>query len=100
LSVAFARDSTPPGRTGRAVTGSRNQLGAVLAVVAYAFLVDAIVFAAVPSVGRFLPGKAGDALAGRPVDHLVGPSAGGAVLVAWTVALVALAAVRSDRSDV
>ena len=78
----------------------RNQVAAVLAVVAYAFLVDAVVFAAVPSVGRFLPGKAGDALSGRPVDHLLSPSAGGAVLVAWTIALVALAAVRSDRSDV
>jgi ABC-2 type transport system permease protein len=78
----------------------RNQLGAVLVVVAYAFLVDAVVFAAVPSVGRFLPGKAGDALSGRPVDHLLSQAGGGAVLVAWTIALVALAAVRTGRSDV
>ena len=78
----------------------RNQVGAILAVVAYAFLVDALLFAAVPSVGRFLPGKAGDALSGQPVEHLLAPLLGAAVLVAWTVALVALATVRDDRSDV
>jgi ABC-2 type transport system permease protein len=78
----------------------RNQVGAALAVVAYAFLVDAVLFAAVPSVGRFLPGKAGDALAGRPVEHLLAPGLGAAVLVAWTLAFVALAARRNDRSDI
>ena len=78
----------------------RNQVGAILAVVGYAFLLDALLFAAVPSVGRFLPGKAGDALSGQPVEHLLTPLFGAAVLVAWTLALVAGAAVRSDRSDV
>jgi len=78
----------------------RNQVGAVVAIVAYAFLVDAVVFAAVPSVGRFLPGKAGDALAGQPVEHLLAPALGGAVLVAWTLLFAAMAAVRMDRSDI
>jgi ABC-2 type transport system permease protein len=78
----------------------RNQVGAILAVVAYAFLVDALLFAAVPSIGRFLPGKAGDAVAGQPVEHLLDPRVGAAVLVAWTLALVALATVRDDRSDI
>ena len=44
----------------------RNQAGAIVAVAAYAFAVDAVLFAAAPSVGRYLPGKAGDGLAGRP----------------------------------
>jgi ABC-type transport system involved in multi-copper enzyme maturation permease subunit len=78
----------------------RNQVGAIVAVVAYAFLVDATLFAAAPGAGRYLPGKAGDALAGQPVEHLLAPGAGAAVLAAWTVAFVAAAAVRSDRSDV
>ena len=78
----------------------RNQVGAIVALVAYAFLVDAVLFAAVPSVGRYLPGKAGDALAGRPVEHLLAPGAGAAVLVAWTLAFVAAATVRDERSDV
>ncbi|HSE80661.1 MAG TPA: ABC transporter permease [Gaiellaceae bacterium] len=78
----------------------RNQVGAIVAVVAYAFLIDATLFAAVPGVGRYLPGKAGDALAGQPVEHLLSPALGALVLAAWTVALVAAATVRNDRSDV
>jgi ABC-type transport system involved in multi-copper enzyme maturation permease subunit len=78
----------------------RNQVGAIVAVVAYAFLVDATLFAAAPGVGRFLPGKAGDALAGQPVEHLLSPGAGAAALAAWALALVLAATVRNDRSDV
>jgi ABC-type transport system involved in multi-copper enzyme maturation permease subunit len=78
----------------------RNQVGAIVAVVAYAFLVDATLFSAAPGVGRFLPGKAGDALAGQPVEKLLSPGAGALALAAWTLAFVAAAAVRSDRSDV
>lgn len=78
----------------------RNQVGAIVAVVAYAFLVDATLFAATPGVGRFLPGKAGDALAGQPVDHLLSPGAGALALIAWTLAFVLAATVRTERSDV
>ena len=78
----------------------RNQAGAIVAVAAYAFLVDAALFGAIPSVGRFLPGKAGDALAGRPDESLLAPGVGAAVLIAWTLAFLAAAVVRSDRSDV
>jgi hypothetical protein len=60
----------------------------------------AALFAALPAVGRYLPGKAGDALAGRAVDDLLAPGVGAAVLAAWTLAFVVAATVRSDRSDV
>ena len=78
----------------------RNQVGAIVAVVAYAFVVDALLFASVPSVGRYPPGKAGDALAGRGVEHLLAPGPGAAVLIAWTLAFVAAAAARDAHSDV
>jgi ABC-type transport system involved in multi-copper enzyme maturation permease subunit len=78
----------------------RNQVGAIIAVVAYAFLVDATLFAAAPDVGRFLPGKAGDALAGQPVDHLLSPGAGALALIAWMLAFVLAATLRTERSDV
>ena len=78
----------------------RNQVGAIVALAAYAVAIDAALFAAAPSLGRFLPGKASDALAGRPVDHLLSPGAGAAVFAAWTIAFVAAAAIRSERSDV
>lgn len=78
----------------------RNQVGAFVAVLTYAFVVDALLFGAVPSVGRYLPGKAGDALAGRPVDQLLTPGLGAAVLAAWAIAFVVTASVRNGRSDV
>jgi ABC-type transport system involved in multi-copper enzyme maturation permease subunit len=78
----------------------RNQAGAVVALAAYALLVDAVLFAAAPSVGRYLPGKAGDALAGRPDELLLAPGLGAAVLIVWALALLAAATVRNDRSDV
>lgn len=78
----------------------RNQAGTIAAVAGYAVAVDTALFAAVPSVGRYLPGKAGDAMAGRPVAHMLAPGTATLVLVAWTLAFVAAAAVRNDRSDV
>lgn len=78
----------------------RNQTGAIVAFAAYAFILDALLFAAAPSVGRFLPGKAGDGLAGRPTEHLLAPGAGAAVLFAWTLAFVVWALWRTDRVDV
>ena len=78
----------------------RNQVGAIVALAAYAIVVDSLLFAALPSLARYLPGKAGDALTGRPVEDLLTPGLGAAVLVAWTLAFVAAATLRNDRSDV
>ena len=78
----------------------RNQVGAIVALVAYAFVVDAGLFAAVPSAGRYLPGKAGDALSGQSVEHLLAPAGAAAVLAAWTFAFVVAATVRTKRTDV
>jgi ABC-2 type transport system permease protein len=78
----------------------RHQAGAIAAVAVYAVLIDALLFSAVPSVARYLPGKAGDALTGRPVEHLLAPGAGAAVLAAWTLVFIATAIVRTDRTDI
>ena len=40
-----------------------------------------------PSVGRFMPTRASDALMGLRVDHLVSPGAGAFTLIAWAGAL-------------
>jgi len=78
----------------------RNQVGAIVAVAAYAFAVDAVLFAAAPAVGRYLPGKAGDGLAGLPDADLLAPGAGAAVMAAWTLAFVVAAVWRNDHTDV
>ena len=78
----------------------RNQVGAIVALAAYAIAVDAVLFSAAPSIGRYLPGKAGDALTGLPTEHLLTPAGGAAVLAAWALAFIAAATLRIDRSDV
>jgi ABC-2 type transport system permease protein len=74
----------------------RNQVGAVVGLALYALVIDAGLFAAAPSIGRLLPGKAGDAIAGRPTDQLLSPGIALAVLALWTLAMI-VAALRHDR---
>jgi ABC-2 type transport system permease protein len=78
----------------------RNQAGAIVAVVAYSVAVDATLFATVPALARWLPGKAGDALIGLPKDHLLDPPVAVAMLAAWTLAFVIAATLHNDRTDV
>lgn len=78
----------------------RNQVGAIVALAVYALAIETVLFSAAPSVGRYLPAQAGSALGGMPDEGLLGPGVAGAVLVAWTVAFIAAATVRTDRSDV
>lgn len=78
----------------------RNQVAAIVAIAAYAFVVDAALFASLPSLGRYLPGKASDALAGLPTAHLLAPGLGAAVYLAWTLAFLATATVRHNHSDI
>lgn len=78
----------------------RNQVGAIVALSVYSLAVDALLFAAVPSVGRYLPGQAGNALSGLPTEDLLSPGLGAAVAVAWTLVFIAMATLRMDRSDV
>jgi hypothetical protein len=78
----------------------RNQVGAIGALAAYIIGVETLLFATVPSVGRYLPGQAANALAGLPTEDLLVPFSGAVVLIAWTLVFVALATLRTDRSDV
>ena len=78
----------------------RNQVGAIVAVVAYAF-------SSTPCSSQPSRRSAGSCRArratrwpGYPVEHLLTPGAGAAVLVAWTLAFVAMATMRDDRSDI
>lgn len=78
----------------------RNQVGAVIGLLAWDFVVNTLLFGLAPSVGRYMPSAAADALMGLKAAHLLPPAAGGAVLLAWT-ALLALAGVTLTlRRDV
>ena len=78
----------------------RNQVGAIATLAVYIIAVETLLFATVPSVGRYLPGPAANALAGLPDGDLLAPGVGAAVLIAWTLAFAAGATVRNDRSDI
>jgi hypothetical protein len=78
----------------------RNQIGALVILAVYSLSIDALLFYAVPSVGRFLPGQAGNALSGMPDEELLAPGVAGAVLIAWMLLFVAAARVQFQRSDV
>ena len=78
----------------------RNQIGATVGLLAWIFIAENLIFGFVPSVGRYLPGPSGQALAGDKTDHLVTPLAGGLLLVAYVLALAAAGAELTTRRDV
>jgi ABC-2 type transport system permease protein len=78
----------------------RHQVGAIISLLAWIFVVENLLFAFVPSVGRFSPGEAQNALLGMTTKHLLSPAAGGLVLLAWMVVLVAAGIVITARRDV
>ena len=78
----------------------RNQVGAVIGLLAWDFVVNALLFGLAPSVGRFMPTTAADAVMGLKTKHLLPPAAGAAVLVAWTLALALAGLAVTLRRDV
>jgi len=77
-----------------------NQVGAVITLLAWGLVVDNLLFGLVPSVGRFMPDRASDALMGLRVQHLLSPGAGAIILIAWAGVLAVLGTVLSVRQDI
>jgi len=78
----------------------RSQVGAIITLLAWGFVVENLLFAFVPSVGRFAPVHAQNGLFGLTTKHLLSPAAGAATLIAWTAALGAVGVVLAARRDV
>jgi ABC-type transport system involved in multi-copper enzyme maturation permease subunit len=78
----------------------RNQVGAIIGLLAWGFVAENLLFAFVPSVGRFGPDHDSDALMGLTTKHLLPAAAGGTVLLAWTVALALIGGALAQRRDV
>jgi ABC-2 type transport system permease protein len=79
----------------------RNQVGAVVGVLVWLFVVEPLVFGLYPKVGKFLVGPASDAFAQPgPSDDALSRAAGALVSVGWLAALIVLAAVLLRRRDV
>jgi ABC-2 type transport system permease protein len=77
-----------------------NQVGAVITLLALGLVVDNLVFSLVPSVGRFTPTRASDALMGVRVHHLLSPGAGAVILISWAAALAAVGIALTARRDI
>jgi hypothetical protein len=77
-----------------------NQVGGVITLLAWGLVADGLLFALVPSVGRFTPTRAADALMGLRVHHLVSPVAGAITLIAWACALGVVGIALSVRKDI
>ena len=90
------------GLAGAALWGAiiHSQVGAVITLFAWGLVVDDLLFGLVPSVGRFTPTRASDALMGLRVDHLVSPGVGAITLIAWAGALAVVGIARSVRQDI
>jgi ABC-type transport system involved in multi-copper enzyme maturation permease subunit len=78
----------------------RNQVGAIIGILAWGFVIQNLLFALAPSVGRWTPDQAQNGMMGLTDAHLLDPGIGGLVLVAWTVALCVAGAVMAARRDV
>ncbi len=78
----------------------RNQVGAIIGLLAWGLIAENLLFAFVPSVGRFAPVHAQDALMGLTTGHLLPAAAGAAILLAWTIAFSLAAFGLAARRDV
>jgi ABC-2 type transport system permease protein len=78
----------------------QNQVGGIIALLAWALVVDNLLFGLVPSVGRLMPTPAADALMGLREHHLLAPGAGAIILIAWAGALAVVGIAVSVRQDI
>lgn len=78
----------------------RNQVLAVAAALAWLAVVEHTLVNLIPDIGRWLPAAAGQAIVRTPLDDLLSPLAGTAILAAYAAG-VALAGIRTvTRHDV
>jgi ABC-type transport system involved in multi-copper enzyme maturation permease subunit len=78
----------------------RSQVGAIIGLFAWLLVAENLLFGLAPSVGRYAPGPAAQALADGSGAHLLDPAAGGLVLAAWLAALVAAGTALIVRRDI
>ena len=72
----------------------------MIVFLAFAFVLENILFGLVPSVGRYVPSQAQSAFEGSHADHMLTPAVGGLVLLAWVVVLVVVGYAMTRNRDV
>jgi ABC-type transport system involved in multi-copper enzyme maturation permease subunit len=78
----------------------RNQVGAIIGILAWGFVIQNLLFGLAPTVGRWTPDSAQNGMMGMTDSHLLDPGPGAVVLVGWTIAICIAGAVMAARRDV
>jgi ABC-2 type transport system permease protein len=78
----------------------RNQVGAIIGILAWGFVIQNLLFGLAPTVGRWTPDSAQNGMMGMTDSHLLDPGPGAVVLVGWTIAICVAGAVMAARRDV
>ena len=78
----------------------KNQVFAVIGLIAWTLFVDNLLRALVPDVGRFTPVGVSDSLTAGFADYLLAPAAGGLLLLGYAIAFVGAGALVVARRDV
>ena len=78
----------------------RNQVTAVTAALAWVAVVEHIFIALASGLGRWLPFEAGQAIVRTPLEHLLSPLAGTAVLALYAAAFALVGARTTATRDI
>ena len=78
----------------------RNQVGILVGLFAWMLLVENLLLPLVADAGRFTPGAAGLALAGKTADKLLAPAPAALALVLYATAFSAVGWLATMRRDV
>jgi ABC-2 type transport system permease protein len=78
----------------------RNQVATLVGLCAWMLIVENLLLPFVPDAGRFTPGAAGLALAGRTADGLLSPAPAALVLAFCTLAAATAGWIATVRRDV
>jgi ABC-2 type transport system permease protein len=82
----------------------RNQVAALVGLLAWVLFVESLLFGVLPDEGRFLPGIAGAGISGvtntGEVTSLLSPAAGATLLAAYAAGALAAGAIATARRDV
>ena len=78
----------------------RNQVGAIISLLAWGFVAENLLFSFVPRIGHFGPVHAQDALIGLTTEHLLQATPGALVLAAWAAVVSLVGITLVVRRDV
>jgi ABC-2 type transport system permease protein len=78
----------------------RNQVGAIIGILAWGFVIQNLLFGLAPSVGRWTPDSAQNGMMGMTDAHLLDPAPGAVVLIGWAIAICIGGAAMAARRDV